>query len=76
MSWMIWVAVLVVWPLVGLGVAYLFGRFIGGVEAPDDASDLVPPVVSYIRRDRGAKTSPRVRAITQAKSRRIGARWR
>jgi hypothetical protein len=34
MSWMAWVAVLVAWPLIGLGVAYLFGRFIGGEEAP------------------------------------------
>jgi hypothetical protein len=34
MSWMAWVAVLVAWPLIGLGVAYLFGRFIGGGKAP------------------------------------------
>ena len=43
MSWMTWVAVLVAWPLIGLGVAYLFGRFTGGGEAPDNASDLIPP---------------------------------
>jgi hypothetical protein len=42
MSWMAWVAVLVAWPLISLGVAYLFGRFIGGREAPDNASDLIP----------------------------------
>jgi len=73
MSWMTWVAVLIVWPLIGLGVAYLFGRFIGGVEAPDNASDLIPPVVSYMRRDKRAKTSSRLRATTHAKSRRIAA---
>jgi hypothetical protein len=71
MSWMTWVAVLVVWPLVGLGVAYLFGRFIGGVEAPDNASDLIPPVLSYMRHNKRAKASSRVRAIAHAKSRRI-----
>ena len=32
---------LVAWPLVGLGVAYLFGRLIRGADAPD--RDLMPP---------------------------------
>jgi hypothetical protein len=41
MNWMAWIAVLVVWPLVGLGVACLFGRFIRGAEAPDNAGDLM-----------------------------------
>ncbi len=43
MSWMTWVAVLVAWPLIGLGVAYLFGRFTGGGKAPNNASDLTLP---------------------------------
>ncbi len=70
MSWMTWVAVLVAWPLIGLGVAYLFGRFTGGGEAPDNASALIPLAVSYIRRNKRAKTSSRVRATTHASGRR------
>jgi hypothetical protein len=38
-----WMAVLVAWPLIGMGVAYLFGCFISVGEAPDDTSDPVPP---------------------------------
>jgi hypothetical protein len=68
MNWIIWIAILVAWPLLGLGVAYLFGRFIRGAEAPDDAGALVPPVLSYLRRDKGAKTS-RLRATTPVKGR-------
>ena len=34
MSWMTWVAVLVVWPLVGLGVAYVFGRLVTQEKPP------------------------------------------
>jgi hypothetical protein len=33
MSWITWVAVLVTWSLVGLLVAYLFGRFTHRGEA-------------------------------------------
>jgi len=40
MSWMSWVAVLIAWTLIGIGVAFLFGRFIGGGEAPDDPPTL------------------------------------
>jgi len=47
MSWITLVAVLVAWSLIGLGVAYLFGRFIHGAEFSGDASDLAPPVLSY-----------------------------
>ena len=72
MNWITWLVILVAWPLVGLGVAYLFGRFIRGVEAPDNADDLVPPVLSYLRRNKRAKTS-RVRPTTQAKARREAA---
>jgi len=33
-SWITWmIAILVAWPLVGLGVAYLFGCFVRGAEA-------------------------------------------
>jgi len=34
MSWITWVAVLVGWPLIGLGVTYLFGRFIAEGKLP------------------------------------------
>ena len=66
MSWITWVAVLVAWPLVGLGVAYLFGRFIHGAELAGNSNDLAPPVLSYLRRVKRAKTSSR----TTAKARR------
>ena len=36
MNWTTWVAVLVAWPLVGLGVAYLIGRCIRGVESKEN----------------------------------------
>jgi hypothetical protein len=68
MSWITVVAVLVAWPLVGLGVAYLFGRFIHGVEVSGSAADLAPPLVSYLRRVKRAKTSSG--ATTQTKTRR------
>jgi len=69
MNWITWLVILVAWPLVGLGVACLLGRFIRGVEALDNARDLVPPVLSYLRRDKRAETS-HVRATTHAKRRR------
>lgn len=69
MNWMIVLAVLVAWCLIGLGVAYLFGRFIGGVGTPDDATDLSPPVLSYLRRAKRAKV-PRARGATQIKPQR------
>jgi hypothetical protein len=74
MSWITWVVVLVAWPLVGLGVAYLFGRFIQGVEVSGSAGDLPLPVVSYLRRVKRAKTSSR--ATTHSKTRReaVGGR--
>jgi len=69
MSWITLVAVLVAWSLIGLGVAYLFGRFIHGAELAGDASDLAPPVLSYLRRvKRGIKALSR--AANQTKTRR------
>jgi len=67
---MTWVAVLVAWPLIGLGVAYLFGRFTVGGEGPDSASALIPLVVSYIRRNKRAKTPSRLRATAHSGERR------
>jgi hypothetical protein len=50
MSWITWVAILIAWPLVGLAVAYLFGRFTHRGEVYGNAGQLAPPVVSYLRR--------------------------
>jgi hypothetical protein len=68
MSWVTLLLILIAWPLVGLAVAYLFGRFIGGGEAPESASDLIPPVVSYMRRNKRPRTSSRLRSAAQFKS--------
>jgi hypothetical protein len=68
MSWVTWIAMLVAWPALGLGIAYLFGSLIRGAEAPDDAVDLVPPVLSYLRREKRAKPSG-MSEMTQAKGR-------
>jgi len=71
MTWTTWVMVLLLWPVVGFGVAYLFGRFVRGVEVPEDASELVPPAVTYLRRNKKrAKTSSRVREATPVKHQR------
>ena len=43
-------------------------RLIRGAEAPDDAGDLVPPVLSYLRREKRAKPSG-MSEMTQAKGR-------
>jgi hypothetical protein len=75
MSWITLVAVLVAWSLIGLGVAYLFGRFIHGVESSASASDLPLPVVSYLRRvKRGTKTLSRATSQTKTRREAIGGR--
>lgn len=71
MSWIIWLAVLVMWPLVGLVVAYLFGRFTHRGEMYGNAGELSPPVVSYLRRAKRVRVSPPV--ASHAKPRRAGA---
>jgi hypothetical protein len=42
MSWTTWVAVLIAWLSIGMGVAYLFGCFVSAGQAPDDTSDPIP----------------------------------
>jgi hypothetical protein len=71
MSWITWVAVLIAWPLIGLAVAYMFGRFTHRGEAYGNAGQLAPPVVSYLRRAKRAKAPSR--AAAQAKVRREGS---
>ena len=74
MSWMTWVAVLLMWPLVGLAVAYLFGRLTHRGEVYGDAGELAPPVVSYFRRAK--RTEAPSPAPVQAKGRRQAAGMR
>jgi hypothetical protein len=75
MSWItLVVAVLVTWLLVGLGMAYLFGRFIHGAEMPGSAGELAPPVLSYLRRTKRARTSSRATSQTKARPDVAGAR--
>jgi len=68
MSWITWVTLLVMWPLVGLVVAYLFGRFTHRGEVYGNAGQLSPPVLSYLRRAKHDRVSSR--AAAQAKGRR------
>jgi hypothetical protein len=70
MNWLTLAAVLCAWTVVGLGVAYLSGRFIRAVEAPENAADLIPPMLSYLRPKKRAKTSSRERATAPTKTRR------
>jgi hypothetical protein len=74
MSWITLVAVLVTWLIVGLGMAYLFGRFIHGAEMPGSAGELAPPVLSYLRRMKRARTSSRATTQTKARREPTGAR--
>jgi hypothetical protein len=74
MSWIVWAAILIAWPLVGLVVAYLFGRFTQRGEVYGDAAELSPPVVSYLRRAKRARALSR--AVAEAKPRREAASGR
>ncbi|HEY6241785.1 MAG TPA: hypothetical protein VIW78_13230 [Burkholderiales bacterium] len=75
MNWTTWVIVLIAWPLIGVGVAYLFGGFIRGVEATQDAQDLTAPVLSYLRPHKRARVL-RLRTPGQTRSRRDPASGR
>ena len=68
MNWVILLSLFVAWLLVGLAVAYLFGRFIRGVETPDSTGELIPTQVTYLRRNKRVK--PAVRALPQPSARR------
>lgn len=67
MSWIAWVAVLVTWPVVGLALAYLFGRFTHRGEVYGNAGQLSPPVVSYLRRAKRARVASRAAAHAKQK---------
>ena len=72
MSWTSWLIALLAWPAIGLVVAYLFGRFVRGVETDTRESDerLPAPVVLYLRHAKRVKTSLRARATPNTRSRR------
>jgi len=74
MSWITWVAVLVMWPLVGLAVAYLFGRFTHWGEMYGNAGQLAPPVVRYLRRAKPTRVPSRAAAQTKGRSEASGGR--
>lgn len=69
MSWVTWVTLLLAWPLIGLGMAYLFGRVTHAAEIP--AGELGSPVLSYLRRIKRAS-----RAAPETEVRREAARGR
>jgi hypothetical protein len=74
MSWITWTVILVAWPLIGLGVAYLVRPVRsrrGGLAG--DADGLAPPVVSYMRR---VKRKSSLRAAAHHKTRREGTSGR
>jgi len=72
MNWMTLAWVLIGWCLIGVGVAYLFGRFVREADTPENAIGLVPPVVSFLRRSKRAKTVTRLRAAATSKRRASG----
>jgi hypothetical protein len=74
MSWITWVAVLILWPLVGLSVAYLFGRFTHRGEIYGNAGQLSPSVLSYLRRAKRARVLSRAAAQTKARREGTGGR--
>jgi hypothetical protein len=74
MNWITWVAILVAWPLVGLAVAYLFGRFTDRGEFDGNAAELLPPGVSYLRRAKRARGASRAAAQTKVRREATGGR--
>jgi hypothetical protein len=74
MSWITWVAILVAWPLVGLAVAYLFGRFTHGGEVYGNDDQLSPRVVSYLRGAKRARAATRATAQTKVRREATGGR--
>lgn len=66
-GWIIWVALLVAWTLVGFVVAYVFGGFVRRADALEEGA-AVAPKVSYLRRQKRAHKP--LRGSTEAKARR------
>jgi len=70
-DWILWGAVLVAWPLVGVAMAYVFSEIAHSEEASNDAT--LPPRVSYqpAKRSNAAR-----RALTQSRTRHFFGGWR
>ena len=72
-EWFLWIAVLIAWPLVGVGMAFLFTEIVRGAHEPEDAT--LPPKMTYLLHDRrgseplGASTSMRVRRVFGVRTR-------
>ena len=56
-NWMSWAVILLAWLAIGLGVAYLFGRFVRGVETAESAKHPPSLIVRYLGRIKLNKTS-------------------
>jgi hypothetical protein len=69
MNWMVLAVALIGWCLIGLGVAYLFGRFTSGVETQDNADGVALPVVGYLRRSKRTRGVTPLRAVAQPRRR-------
>jgi hypothetical protein len=74
MSLITWVAILVSWPLVGLAVAYLFGRFTHREEIYGNPGQLSPPILSYLRSVKRAGSGLRAAAHAKPKREAAGGR--
>ena len=68
-GWIVWVALLIVWTVVALLVAYLFGGWARRGEAPEG---IVASKVRYLRRRK--RPSALNRASTESKPRRAAGR--
>jgi hypothetical protein len=69
MSWTSVLILLLAWLAIGLGIAYLFGRFVRGADAPESAGCPPSVVVWYRRRINGVKTSLRMPAFPDTRTR-------
>jgi len=68
-GWIVWIALLIVWTVVALLVAYLFG---GWARRGEAAEGIVPSKVRYLRRRK--RPSALNRTLTESKPRRLGGR--
>ena len=69
MTW--WVAVLIAWLLVGLGVAYLFGSLVRGMQSQESTDDQ-PPSGGHVGPKKRVKRSLRAGAKQVGRNHRAG----
>ncbi|MGB5081694.1 MAG: hypothetical protein WBO23_13235 [Burkholderiales bacterium] len=65
MSWITLVEIVVLWIVVGFGVACLFGRFVQGMEAAGTTGELASAAVTYLDRGKRARTASRANTETR-----------